>query len=256
MSTRAAIARAVDKPGGGIHFEGRYHHWDGYPTGLGRTLYQLYNGYFERDLDAMLKFLIDDHPGGWSTINDRDLSLPIGFSDDNLEPCEASAYHVKEGLKGCGRPCWEHFQQYYAGSAYSHRKTAYDGSRRRAPKPPAGTDNGVLVLGHVPLRNYERPRGPECYCHGSRDEDGWVVTEENAAGSGCEWVYLLKDTPDGAYMMVLSSYTQVDGVPAKMIGMFGMGDPNAEWKPVAVVGLDTTTEPDWAAIEGREEVNA
>ena len=70
MSTRGAIA-TISKPEG---FKGVYHHWDSYPTGLGATLYRLYNGHFQKDLPAMLKALINDHPAGWSTINDKDWS--------------------------------------------------------------------------------------------------------------------------------------------------------------------------------------
>lgn len=64
MSTRSMIAR---RNANGV-IEGRYHHSDGYPSGLGRTLWALYHGHFAKDAGAMRKFLIDDHPAGWSTI--------------------------------------------------------------------------------------------------------------------------------------------------------------------------------------------
>ena len=73
MSTRSIIARKTDKG-----FTGVYHHWDGYPTGLGCTLYEMYNE-GDKDLDGMLTFLIDTHPAGWSSINGVDWSKPIGF---------------------------------------------------------------------------------------------------------------------------------------------------------------------------------
>jgi hypothetical protein len=80
MGTRACIARRTGATT--YNFAGRYHHWDGYPTGLGPTLFALYNGHFKRDLKAMLKYLIDDHPAGWSTINDRDFAQPPGFGGE------------------------------------------------------------------------------------------------------------------------------------------------------------------------------
>lgn len=46
---------------------------------------------------------------------------------------------------------------------------------------------------------------------------------------------------DGKVMFILSSYCE-DG--KKMIGMFGFGDENAEWKPIGRVMLDGD-EPDW-----------
>lgn len=150
MGTRGVIARPV-----GEGFEGRYHHWDSYPSGLGLTLIQLRNGFFQGDTDAMLRVLLDEHPAGWSTINSADFSLPAGFDS----------------------------------------------------------------------------AGPNCYCHGSRSEDGWLVTAENASGSGCEYAYVL----EGSRMLVMSSYHE-NGT--KAIGMFGMGDPVASWRIIHDVDLD------------------
>lgn len=80
MSTNAIIAREVDAKLG--KFEGRYHHWDGYPTGLGKTLHELYNGHFKKDLSTMLKVLLEDHPAGWSTIIDTDFNQEPGYIGD------------------------------------------------------------------------------------------------------------------------------------------------------------------------------
>jgi hypothetical protein len=77
MSTRACIARKT----GPTTFQGVYHHWDGYPTALGATLWKLYRGHFKRDLEGMLTFLIEKHPAGWSTINNADFALPAGFQE-------------------------------------------------------------------------------------------------------------------------------------------------------------------------------
>jgi len=76
MGTRGCIARVT--PEG---FVGRYHHWDSYPSGLGETLWRLYHGQFDEDLEAMLKTLIDDHPAGWSTICGKDFDLKAGFGN-------------------------------------------------------------------------------------------------------------------------------------------------------------------------------
>jgi hypothetical protein len=77
MSTRGIIAR---KTGEGT-FAGRYHHWDSYPEGLGKTLVMLHQGHFKGDLGRMLEVLIDEHPAGWSTINGKDFSLKPGYVD-------------------------------------------------------------------------------------------------------------------------------------------------------------------------------
>ena len=168
MSTRAAIARLTCVSP--VKWVGRYHHWDGYPSGLGATLWELYHAHFGRDLDAMLQVLLNDHPAGWSSLHSSDFT---GQSDDS----------------------------------------------------------------------------PNCYCHGDHPETEWLVTDENASGSGCEWAYAFTSakTTDGTHhntMLVLSSYTP-DG---KMIGYFGMGNSEAVWPVVAVVDLNGE-EPNWEQIE-------
>lgn len=79
MSTRGIIARETG-PG---KFEGRYHHSDSYPEGLGAALYEAYNGHFKQDAVAMLKYLVDDHAAGWSFILGADYSLPPGYLEDH-----------------------------------------------------------------------------------------------------------------------------------------------------------------------------
>ena len=162
MSTRGAIARVK-----GDGFVGVYHHWDSYPKWLGKTLWELYHGHFKGDLEAMLTVLIDQHPAGWSTINNKDFTKEPGF--------------------GAGEQ-------------------------------------------------------PECYCHGDRQEEANPVTDKDAAGIGCEWVYVFNDQKQ---MLVLAS---VNGDGSKMIGMFGQGNPDAKWCIQAIIELDGE-EPDWEAIK-------
>ena len=180
MSTRASIARLTCVSP--VKWAGRYHHWDGYPSGLGATLWKLYHGHFKRDLDPMLKVLLDDHPAGWSSLNSTDFDQEPGFA----EPLDSTNQSADQ---------------------------------------------------------------PQCYCHGDRQEEDWLVTDENASGSGCEWAYVFTSAKatDGKRhdtMLVLSSYSP-DG---KMIGMFGMGDDQAVWPVVAVVDLNGE-EPNWEQME-------
>jgi hypothetical protein len=76
VSTRSAIARPA-----GDGWEGRYHHFDGYPSGLGIELLRLHQDVFDGDVDRMTRVLIDDHPAGWSTINDSDWRQAPGFQE-------------------------------------------------------------------------------------------------------------------------------------------------------------------------------
>lgn len=74
MGTRGAIARAVSDG-----WVGKYHHWDSYPRGLGRSLWNHLHGHFQSDVEKFLAFFIDQHPAGWSTTVDADLTLEPGF---------------------------------------------------------------------------------------------------------------------------------------------------------------------------------
>lgn len=76
MSTRAVIARPR-----GDGFEGRYHHSDGYPSGLGSYLWRLAH---ERGVEWCHETLIDKHDGGWSFILDADWTKAPGWPDDRM----------------------------------------------------------------------------------------------------------------------------------------------------------------------------
>jgi hypothetical protein len=233
MSTRSCIARRT----GDATFIGVYHHWDGYPTALGATLYELYRGHFQRDLGRMLNFLIDQHPAGWSTINGKDFTLAAGFkADDDTIPCAQ-----------CGLEQWKHYRQYYA--------------KHRMAKFVANLEQGiVMVLGHAHVRpKIEQPQGPECYCHGSRKEEAQPITEKDDAGM--EWAYVF-DEPERK-MYVFERLFADDAGPGQklftgepvadlahhhMTGMFGMGAPGHQyWATAAVVDLDGP-EPDWERV--------
>jgi hypothetical protein len=79
MSTRSLIARV------GVHegqFRGRYVHADGYPTGMGSTLWTALHGHFKNNLSAMLAYLIDAPHAvcGWSAIVGKNFSLKPGYT--------------------------------------------------------------------------------------------------------------------------------------------------------------------------------
>lgn len=95
MSTRGVIARLTGTlpP----RFRGRYHHWDSYPSGLGKTLWELYHCHFHHDLNAMLRVLVDEHPAGWSTINGADFCLLPRFTE--LTDREGEAKDEADGVQ-------------------------------------------------------------------------------------------------------------------------------------------------------------
>lgn len=216
MSTRGVIAVQH-----GHGFKGRYHHFDSYPSGLGRTLYYWAN---KMPRDKLIKLLIDEHPAGWSTIVGRDLTKEPGYVD---------LFNVNRECAICGRMIWEHYKQYYG----------------RDGRPPLPKEYEVidkwLITDHSPepvkLPDDNRP---SCYCHGTRSENiDQVLTEQNAQACGCEYAYVFND--DLSAMTIYSSYC-TNG--EKMIGMFGCGDENAVWVEIATVKFDEA-EQDWDYID-------
>jgi hypothetical protein len=81
MATRATISRLLTDGTS----EGRYHHWDGYPSGLGHKLLELFNDYFDKNIHLMMSALIDAHPAGWSTIQKNWRAASAGFDGDGPE---------------------------------------------------------------------------------------------------------------------------------------------------------------------------
>ena len=214
MSTRSCIARSK----GVSDFSGVYHHWDGYPSGLGQTLFALYNGHFKKNLNEMLKYLIDDYPA-WFSINDADFNLPaVTKGDTSSQIC-----------KNCGKPFWMHYAQYY------HKNNPLWVAAGEPECPPrVGTT--YSVTDHSPEEGDEA-HGPVFVMR-----EKVLLTAKNASESGCEYVYVF--TSDNK-MKILSSYC---GNGKKMIGAFGMGDSEAEWKVIGIVDLDGE-EPDWDQLD-------
>lgn len=90
MSTRAIIA----KPDGD-GWKGRYHHSDGYPTGLGLTLITAKDWFFRGNLASMIQHLIDAEPLGWSTINVLNPSNPPAWCNGltHKPPCTGESHN-------------------------------------------------------------------------------------------------------------------------------------------------------------------
>jgi len=217
MSTRAVIAEPA-----GDGFRGRYHHFDGYPSGLGAELWWLQHARYQGDTQAMRAELIGAHPGGWSTIIGADWSQAPGFVDSFDYTCTT-----------CGAEAWTHYAQYYEAHGLTR------------PEPWGGTI--CQVFDHLP----ERARGPErpqCYCHGLRSEaEQWI--ESWGDDGGTEWAYVLTDRA----LVIAERRWNGDG--SHMVGMFGMGASESEgcWLAIAAVPW-SEPEPDWSAIEGAEGV--
>jgi hypothetical protein len=190
-------------------------------------------GPFHGDADKMLKTLIDDHPAGWSTINGADWSVKPGYNEYKRKPCVV-----------CRRRADDHLCQTFGIEWHEKHKKPF----------PCGENYG-MHLGHALVERPPAPREerldqrPKCYCHGDRSEPAWVVNEENAAGSGCEYAYIIK--ADERLMLIASSYTDIGSETGeqdvKMIGAFGMGDRSARWKVMQVISFDDPMTPEMFA---------
>jgi hypothetical protein len=53
-----------------------YHHWDGYPSGLGAHLWKLLRDRYAGDVERLLAEVVDAHPGGWSHLMEGDILTP------------------------------------------------------------------------------------------------------------------------------------------------------------------------------------
>ena len=104
MSTRSVIARVGKNEG---EFSGRYIHWDGSPTTRGPLLWKMFHQEFKGDLSAMLVYLIDKHPAGWSSLENRECychpsrsKRPEFKTRPAEEPQEFTQEHIKKGRYG------------------------------------------------------------------------------------------------------------------------------------------------------------
>lgn len=220
MSTRAVIARW--KPGT-MSWEGRYHHLDGYPSGLGATLHEIHRTVFGGNVDAMTDLLIVEHPGGWSTINNADWTRPVRSYDHQDYACEQ-----------CGAHNLAHYRQYYR-----------DTPRLLPPPAMADPQNPIFVLGHGAVGRPATP-GPECSCHDLNGRlidgvgDHWIT--EDGDDGGAEWAYLL----DSIGITVFERRWNAGG---HMVGMFGSGaGRNGRWIKRGLVHW-TAKSVDWEQFE-------
>ena len=96
MSTHSIIG--VKTPEG---FEGKYCHFDGYPTGVG---YSILNAIDYFGLKDAIDVLTKKHKSGWSSIAGCDWSFTPNFksNDDLVIPSSAAVgYVVNNGGQGC-----------------------------------------------------------------------------------------------------------------------------------------------------------
>lgn len=177
MSTRSLIAIPIED---GTKAIGRYHHFDGYPTGVGLALIEAYRAHKSSYID-LVDTLLFRHPAGWSNICGADWALDPGFLERN-DPDRACGR--------CGEPMWRHYAQYYP-------------DRGETPPPPEERYQTYQIWEHsyVPERSDADAR-PMCYCHGDRAETGFgTMICENGDTDGCtgsrcdplfmEWEYRL-----------------------------------------------------------------
>lgn len=186
MSTRAIIARIT-----GDDFEGRYHHSDGYPSGLGRFLYRAWREQFGRDTRAMLRLLVDEHPAGWSSIQGSDLHKPAGYRERGVrhpgEPMREEYADLGEWFTA--HDAWERTQ---GPRCYCH------GDRHEEPEELARLSDAAYwretwcewayaLNEERPLMLIYKVRGDQCiYVTTVRldaDEPDWAAIEAQATGA-------------------------------------------------------------------------
>lgn len=222
MGIRSVVARPS-----GDGFEGRYVHWDGYPSGVGASLWAAHHGHFGGDVEAMQRYLIDDEPVGWSSLAGIDWDLPKGWHDahDRNAPCA-----------DCTLPLWRHYAQYYPETG-DPAAPMVNGARRVGLIKPGE----VLQLGHGHVA-IPTTTGPQSYS--CRGETGDQMVTSSGDDCGTEWAYVL--APHALFVFE-RKWKDDDG---HMVGMFGMGagEDGGYWFPLAECRW-SDAEPDWATLD-------
>jgi len=80
MGTRSIIAYPVSEDEGLPKWRGIYCHWDGYPSGNGKRLYQLANECFGGDGLALAQYLVTNFPEGISGLDADGSPAESGWS--------------------------------------------------------------------------------------------------------------------------------------------------------------------------------
>ena len=176
MGTRAVIARAILEDGQYTgKFVGVYHHWDGYPTGLGLKLIELLNGKFKGNLEKMLTWVIDTHSAGWSTLH--------GTSDSNYKP--VCYCHPKKGTRSAEKKGQYMTQADDCGAEWNY---VFD------------TQNGILYVVDV----YAKITTPIVL----GNEINWQQVECGANFERCKHVadFHVKDLPEQCSRMSMSKW--------------------------------------------------
>lgn len=188
MSTRAVIARETE-----TGFSGVYHHWDGYPSGLGRTLFHLATTLFKEQRDKLLAILIDAHPQGWSTIN-RDWNLaPQALDRISLDGCAHCDQTRRLHWDGdndqvLGHP-YSQPPQYYddavAANAATALLTEHNASKSGCEWAYVFTERDTLKL----LSSYQRDGSKMIGMFGCGDDDAlwFLVAEINLQEQAPDW---------------------------------------------------------------------
>lgn len=230
MGTRSVVAKPV-----GDGFEGRYVHWDGYPSGVGASLWKARQEHFST-VEEMVTYLIDEEPVGWSALGGIDWSLPKGWHD---------AYDRDEPCADCTLPMWRHYAQYYPEGGPNDPMV--NGARRAELIIPGET----MQLGHS-HRSVPVITGPQSYsCRGETGEQ-WITSDGDDCGP--EWAYVL--TPHAMYVFE-RRFGKRGEDQGHGVGMFGMGasdtDAGGYWHSVAECRW-TDEEPDWERLDAGADV--
>jgi hypothetical protein len=96
MSTRGCIARTNNGEG----WQGVYHHWDSYPKGLGKELWDRLHSEYQGDITAFLADAIDNHPSGWSSFPDKCYCHDHNFAKRDGSLAKDSSYYKPSAPNG------------------------------------------------------------------------------------------------------------------------------------------------------------
>ena len=210
MSTRSVIARPT-----AAGFQGRYIHWDGYPSGVGQQIYGLFQGHFGMDFGRLQQVLLDEHPAGWSSLSGDWMKAP-GFAEDRGSTKDLSTAEDPSDAEDLitgedGPACYCHGERHEA---------AYEVTQANA----AGSGCECAYVLHAGAEGQPLMTIYSSYCSSSYE----FPSQGSASGR----------KGGGSKKMI----------GRKMIGCFGKGDASASWQVVAAVDL-CGAPPDWEQLD-------
>jgi hypothetical protein len=200
--------------------QGTYCHWDGYPTHMGKSWWEISkHEMFGGNLASLVEYFIQGNPVGWSIIDWE--------YDITKKPISTEKNQKLFGYKSPDEPQLNgSYDDPVALADYQERYAAWTATK---PLVSFRARRWDIMEQFGYLSEAEAAKDRRC-TKGAMWEDDNIITPESAGNQGCEWLYIFD-------------------IDARTLGVYKLYPDTTE---CGVFPLDGN-EPNWAEIEGVEE---